>query len=219
MPADRIRRRHLVYKQQKLVAGAEGCAGETIPEPQQQQSSLSDGQLHELARLSKQVERAFGHPIDLEWVWDTERVWVVQARPITGVQPLPTLTNDECEWTRKLEKRCRNCRARWDCPSWNDSWMPYIIGPYRRLGCTVPDGLTSVRVLHGRPYLNVTLFYTLVSQLRGNPAFLTEQMGGEPLTFMPPVRTLSEVRVDSRRIRDHARMAGVVREDRRPSRR
>ena len=64
-----------------------GLRSETIPEPQQQQSPLSDGQLHELARLSKQVERAFGHPIDLEWVWDTERVWVVQARPITGVQP------------------------------------------------------------------------------------------------------------------------------------
>ncbi|MCC8985093.1 MAG: hypothetical protein LM513_00725, partial [Nitrospira sp.] len=67
----------------------------------------------------------------------------------------------------------------------------YIIGPYRRLGCTVPDGLSSVRVMHGRPYLNVTLFYTLVQQLRGNPSFLTEQMGGEPLGFTPPVRPLS----------------------------
>lgn len=187
----RIRRRHLVCKQQKLVAGAEGVHSETIPEPQQQQSSLSDGQLHELARLSKQVERAFGHPIDLEWVWDTERVWVVQARPITGVQPLPTLTNDECEWTRaNLKETMPELPSPLGLSFLEQFMDAYIIGPYRRLGCTVPDGLTSVRVLHGRPYLNVTLFYTLVSQLRGNPAFLTEQMGGEPLTFMPPVRTL-----------------------------
>src|SRR5690606_10027638 len=53
--------------------------------------------------------------------------------------------------------------------------------------------LSSVRVLYGRPYLNVTLFYTLVSQLHGNPAFLTEQMGGEPLAFTPRVRTLGAV--------------------------
>ena len=66
----------------------------------------------------------------------------------------------------------------------------YIIAPYGRLGSTIPEGLSSVRVLHGRPYLNVTLFYCLVVQLYGNPAFLTEQMGGDPLTFNPPVRPL-----------------------------
>jgi pyruvate,water dikinase len=34
------------------------------------------------------------------------------------------------------------------------------------------------------------LFYSLVVQLHGNPAFLTEQMGGEPLTFFPSVRPM-----------------------------
>ncbi len=47
-----------------------------------------------------------------------------------------------------------------------------------------------MRVLRGRPYLNVTLFYSLVVQLYGNPAFLTEQMGGDRLAFTPPVRPL-----------------------------
>ncbi|MBA5874424.1 MAG: hypothetical protein GDA66_07730 [Nitrospira sp. CR1.2] len=190
----RIRRRQLARKQQKLLITLDGVQAEPIPQPAQQQASLSDGQLHALAQLSKQVERAFGHPIDLEWAWDTERPWLLQARPITGVQPLPTLTDDECEWTRaNLKETLPELPSPLGLSFLEQFMDAYIIGPYRRLGCTVPDGLRSVRVLHGRPFLNVTLFYTLVSQLHGNPAFLTEQMGGEPLAFTPRVRTLGAV--------------------------
>jgi phosphohistidine swiveling domain-containing protein len=67
----------------------------------------------------------------------------------------------------------------------------YIVAPYRRLGCHIPDGLSSARVLHGRPYLNVTLFHTLVAQLRGDPSLLSEQMGGTPISVAPPVRPIS----------------------------
>lgn len=190
----RIRRRQLARKQQKLMTTSHGVQAETIPEAAQQQASLADGQLYELAQLSKQVEQAFGHPIDLEWAWDAQRLWVLQARPITGVRPLSTLTDDECEWTRaNLKETMPDLPSPLGLSFLKRFMDAYIIGPYRRLGCTVPDGLSSVRVLHGRPYLNVTLFYTLVSQLHGNPAFLTEQMGGEPLTFTPRVRTLGAV--------------------------
>ena len=187
----RIRRRLLAQKRQKLVATSEGVQVETIPDEEQQQPSLTDEQLFELALLSKQIETSFRHPVDLEWVWDVERLWVVQARPITGVRPSATLTNDECEWTRANLKETMPELPSPLGLSFLERFMDsYIIGPYRRLGCTIPDGLSSVRVLHGRPYLNVTLFYTLVSQLRGNPAFLTEQMGGEPVIFTPSVRPL-----------------------------
>ncbi len=187
----RIRRRLVTRKLQKLVATAQGVQTEAIPPVEQQQSSLSDEQLFELARQSKLIEAAFRQPVDLEWVWDAERLWVLQARPIPAVRPLLTLTNDECEWTRANFKETMP-----ELPSplglaFLERFMDqYIIAPYRRLGCAIPGGLSSVRVLRGRPYLNVTLFYSLVVQLYGNPAFLTEQMGGAPLTFTPPVRRL-----------------------------
>lgn len=187
----RIRRRLLARKRQKLVTTPAGVQIEAIPDPAQQQSSLSDAQLFELARLSKQVEAAFRRPIDLEWVWDAERLWVVQARPITAVRPSSILTNDECEWTRANFKETMPELPSPLGLSFLERFMDlYIVAPYRRLGCTVPAGLSSVRVLHGRPYLNVTLFYTLVMQLHGNPAFLTEQMGGEAVSFTPSVRAL-----------------------------
>lgn len=187
----RIRRRLIAHKRQKLVASVEGVQTEPIPIFGQEQSSLSDEQLFELARLAKQIEAAFRQPVDLEWVWDAERLWVVQARPITAVRPFPTLTNDECEWTRANFKETMPELPSPLGLSFLERFMDaYIITPYRRLGCTVPEGLSSVRVLHGRPYLNVTLFYSLVVQLHGNPAFVTEQMGGDSLTVTPPVRPL-----------------------------
>ncbi len=185
----RIRRRLLARKRQKLVTTPAGVQIEVISDSAQQQSSLSDAQLFELARLSKRVEAAFRCPVDLEWVWDAQQLWVVQARPITAVRPSSILTNDECEWTRANLKETMPELPSPLGLSFLERFMDsYIVAPYRRLGCTVPDGLSSVRVLHGRPYLNVTLFYTLVMQLHGNPAFLTEQMGGEPVSFMPSVR-------------------------------
>lgn len=187
----RIRRRVLAKKQQKLISTVTGVQREGISEPAQEQSSLSDTQLFELARLSKRIEMAFRHPVDLEWVWDAEKLWVVQARPITAVQPSSALTNDECEWTRANLKETMPELPSPLGLSFLERFMDaYIIAPYQRLGCIVPDGLSSVRVMHGRPYLNVTLFYTLITQLHGNPSFLTEQMGGEPVGFMPSVRPL-----------------------------
>ncbi len=190
----RIRRRLLARKRQKLVTTPAGVQIEVIPDSAQQQSSLSDTQLLELARLSKQGEAAFGCPIDLEWVWDAQQLWVVQARPITGVRPFATLTNDECEWTRaNLKETMPELPSPLGLSFLQRFMDSYIVAPYRRLGCTVPAGLSSVRVLHGRPYLNVTLFYTLISQLHGNPAFLSEQMGGEPVSFTPSVRRLGKL--------------------------
>lgn len=187
----RIRRRLLAQKRQKLVLTAEGLQAEPIPSVEQQQSSLSDKQLFELASLAKQVEVVFRHPVDLEWVWDDERLWVLQARPVTAVRPSQALTNDECEWTRANFKETMPELPSPLGLSFLERFMDaYIIAPYRRLGCTIPEGLSPVRVLHGRPYLNVTLFYSLLVQLHGNPAFLIEQMGGEPLIFTPPVRPL-----------------------------
>ena len=53
--------------------------------------------------------------------------------------------------------------------------------PLSAVGLPDSEGLSSVRVLHGRPYLNATLFYSLVGQLGGDPSLNAEQMGGVQL--------------------------------------
>ena len=46
---------------------------------------LSDDRLFAPAPAAKQIEKAFGHPVDLEWLYDEHGLWLLQARPISGL--------------------------------------------------------------------------------------------------------------------------------------
>lgn len=183
-------RRHMVGDNNERVAPAAGerLCRYPVSDAARQRAVLSDEEVCLLARRAKQVEQAFGHPVDLEWLWDAKQLWILQARPITAVRPASGLTDDDCEWSRANLKETMP-----EVPSplglsFLESFMEaYILSHYRRLGCRIPEGLSTVRVLHGRPYLNATLFHILVGQLRGDPAFNVEQMGGQPLLTVPPV--------------------------------
>jgi rifampicin phosphotransferase len=53
-------------------------------------ASLEDIQIRYLANLGSQVESHFGAPQDTEWAIDSEgKIWLLQARPITTLFPLP----------------------------------------------------------------------------------------------------------------------------------
>jgi pyruvate,water dikinase len=152
---------------------------------------LSDDRLFALARAAKQIEKAFGHPVDLEWLYDECGLWLLQARPISGLVRPRRLTNDDCEWSRANFKETLPELPSPLGLSFLEQFMErYIVAPYRRLGCQIPEGISSVRVFKGRPYINMTLFYSLVAQLKGDPSSLTEQMGGEILARPPEARPL-----------------------------
>jgi pyruvate,water dikinase len=51
---------------------------------------LSDAQVRALAAMGARVEASFGTPQDIEWAFDaTGQLWLLQARPITTLFPLP----------------------------------------------------------------------------------------------------------------------------------
>ena len=186
-----IRRRTLAHKSKRLTVTQDGLRNEVIPASASSESSLSDAQLFELSALTKLIEQAFGHPVDLEWAIDADRLWTLQARPITGVHSSSQLTDDDCEWSRANFKETMPELPSPVGNSFLELFMDqHIIEPYRRLGCHIPSGMTSTRIFHGRPYLNVTLFHILVAQLRGDPFQLSEQMGGEPIAVAPAVTPL-----------------------------
>ena len=186
-----IRRRILSQQSERVVMGAEGLHKELLSAVEREQSSLSDDQLFEIARVAKRIECAFRSPVDLEWAFEAEKLWILQARPITAVQSFSELTDDECEWSRTNFKETMPEVPSPMGLSFLEHFMEaYILSHYRRLGCRIPQGLSSVRTLSGRPYLNVSLFHSLVGQLRGEPALNVEQMGGEPLRTVPKVRPL-----------------------------
>ena len=54
------------------------------------ESSLDDAQIRALAALGARVEAHYGTPQDTEWAIDPDgRTWLLQARPITTLFPLP----------------------------------------------------------------------------------------------------------------------------------
>ncbi|MDH5726659.1 MAG: hypothetical protein OEY60_14425, partial [Nitrospira sp.] len=175
----RVRTRVLTEKSQQLSVSHEGLRTDPLEAGTQHRSSLTDSQLFCLARTAKQVEQALRRPMDIEWAFDSQQLWLVQARPITNVHTPDGLTNDDCEWSRTNFKETLPELPSPLSLSFLEQFMDrYILAHYRRLGCRIPDGLTSVRILQGRPYLNVTLFHMVVAQLGGDPSMNAEQMGG-----------------------------------------
>ena len=52
--------------------------------------TLTEAQLAQLGRVGLRIEHHFGGPQDVEWAYDVGgRLWVLQARPITNLPPLP----------------------------------------------------------------------------------------------------------------------------------
>ena len=82
--------RRLGDKRVAIMAGSgsgtervELAAGEDEP-------SLSDPQILALAKLGERVEEYYGSPQDTEWAIDEDGgIWLLQARPITTLFPLP----------------------------------------------------------------------------------------------------------------------------------
>ncbi len=73
--------------QQVAASAASGTAVAPVPPAQQAQPCLGPAQLAELVVLAARLEAQLGGPQDVEFVATPERLWVVQARPITQAIP------------------------------------------------------------------------------------------------------------------------------------
>ncbi|BCA55640.1 Phosphoenolpyruvate synthase [Nitrospira sp. KM1] len=178
-------------KSRKLSVDQNGLHTDSLTAKRARSGTLSEGQLFGLAEMAKEIEKALGCPVDVEWAFASERLRILQARPITGIVPTVATTNDDCEWTRA---NFRETMPEVPSPlgiSFLEHFMDmYIMSHYRRLGCRVPEGISAVRVLHGRPYLNASLFHCLIGQLRGDPSMNIEQLGGEAVLDPLPTKPI-----------------------------
>lgn len=58
-----------------------------VPEALRGKSSMSDEQIQQLADLGRLIQKAYGEfPQDIEWAYSGGQFYVLQARPITGVE-------------------------------------------------------------------------------------------------------------------------------------
>src|SRR5436189_4533207 len=60
--------------------------------------SLTDEQVRELAKTSIAIENAFGTPQDIEFAFDANGLWILQARPITTIEEYGPAAGNRLLW-------------------------------------------------------------------------------------------------------------------------
>ena len=150
-----------------------------VPESSSGWRVLSAADTLQLGRLVRRIERTFGVPVDVEWAFDGDHFWIVQARPIAGVARAPRTA-----WTRANVKEVFP-----DVPSpLAASYLSFALdGMFRRYhashGHPVPEGTRFVDVFHGRPYLNLTLMQQMALARGGDPKIVSRLFGGPAATL------------------------------------
>jgi pyruvate,water dikinase len=68
-----------------------------VPSERSSEPTLSDAQLVELGRVSKEIEDHFGFNVDMEWAFQDGLLYVLQARRIKNAGPAGSVTIEEQE--------------------------------------------------------------------------------------------------------------------------
>jgi phosphohistidine swiveling domain-containing protein len=82
-------------KHVRIVAGPDGTTEEHVDAAAAGELSIDEDAARKVAVLALRAEEVVGCPVDVEWAFEGERVWLLQARPITtldGVSEHPSDT-------------------------------------------------------------------------------------------------------------------------------
>jgi pyruvate,water dikinase len=134
---------------------------------------LAATQRDKLAALAERVEQLMETPQDIEWAIQGDRIWLLQARPITTAGAPPKV------WTRAnlielypevvsplTASIIERCQA---------SWLNEY---FRSYGFRVDHLGPGMRVIRGRPYLNRSLLDYLADAAGMQPEQLDDNLGG-----------------------------------------
>ena len=71
-----------------------GGGVENIREMARDRLTLTDDEIHQLVKLGQQVQNEYGAPQDIEWAFVGKKLYLLQARPITSLFPIPEISFD-----------------------------------------------------------------------------------------------------------------------------
>lgn len=197
----RIIHRYVGRKDMRIVAGTNhGTRVESLPDARTE--CLDDQVAIRLAFMVQRIDSALSGPLDrpqdVEWAWDGDRLWIMQARPITRL-PSPTfpeLREQPVIWSNANLKEV----------------VPGVLSPLGSTvirqalehnsaaichagGLPVPDSVRWIRSFHGRLYFNLSAIQWSFYQIFGvSPADTNRAMGGHQPEIQRPPRVYSKAR-------------------------
>ena len=71
-----------------------GGGVESVTEKAGARQTLTDGEIQQLAALGRQVQNEYGAPQDIEWAFAGSQLYLLQARTITSLFPVPEVSFD-----------------------------------------------------------------------------------------------------------------------------
>ncbi|MFD0676949.1 MULTISPECIES: phosphoenolpyruvate synthase [unclassified Paenibacillus] len=147
-----------------------GTVTRQLPEDRQEQQTLSDPQILELAALGERIEKHYGSEQDIEWCYAEGRIYVVQSRPITSLYPVPQMNVPEGESPHILLSFGHQQMM-------TDAMRPLALSVLRTM---IPFGKAAVRAessftqcAGGRMFLDITKLFTLKPARRFFPKLLS----------------------------------------------
>jgi phosphohistidine swiveling domain-containing protein len=164
----------------KLRAAIVGDAGVVEVEVEHpDEPALGPARVKDLAAIANRLEKVEDVPWDVEFACEGERVWIVQARHVTG-RGFPEGGEAGTVWS--------SCNVGEALPGVATPFTWSVAGDYSEsgfrkafgtLGCSVPKHARLVGNVHGRFYLNLTEFMRIAAQVPWlDPRTLVELGGG-----------------------------------------
>jgi len=183
----------IVIKKHKIIFNekkGEGTQSVPVEREKQNQPSLTPAIVKELARIGKSIEKLYNRPQDIEWTVKSDKVYILQTRPITTL-------------SYKEDNREKDFKIIWDNSNIIESF-PGITKPltfsvarmawstvFRQ--CAEAMGVPSdviekneqifdnlLGLIHGRVYYNLMSWYRLTSFFPGfkyNRKYMEQMMG------------------------------------------
>ncbi|MDJ0745004.1 MAG: glycerol-3-phosphate acyltransferase [Xenococcaceae cyanobacterium MO_167.B27] len=162
---------------------------QVIPDAPVPANAIPDDILESVAILAREMEDIFqGVPQDIEWTHDGEKLWLLQVRPITNLQPI---------WTRKIAAEV--IPGHIQPLTWSIN-QPLTCGVWGELftlvlGKKVEDlDFNQTANLHyGRAYFNATLLGEIFLRMGLPPESLEFLIRGEKFSRPPITSTLKNL--------------------------
>lgn len=194
----RLRDRVIGQKEMRVVARpGGGVVEERVDAVRARQQALDERMLGQVLALGRRIEQHFGDARDVEFAIAGERLYVLQARPVTGV-PLTRRRGAPTPRRGRGAAGADPAEIVWSNVNVGEA-LPGVATPltwsvlsdfselgFRRafasLGCSVPRDVTLVGSFRGRIYLNLSELVRIGAQVPGfRPSAVLPLAGGAEL--------------------------------------